>query len=244
MEGRLTKQADSAAGIVESKVSGEEVTTFYRTVLNRQHEPLTANGLPKYLTGFTDREITLASEVVDDFCSVEPFEHCCCRKCPRPYEGLSLFEFGGHHGVKIEDLKAVTKGGRNYMDWDGNQNTAKYISNALHLEKPKSVVRLVLMCYEFDSRSLSDSSFVIARDQACGKQSSGHCTLYPVTLIKSAELVDTVPRFYHIPELSQRGWRPHCIQLRAQAMPKEWAEHFDPSYWAACRALCLNLSRL
>ncbi|RYH21512.1 hypothetical protein EON65_20520 [archaeon] len=73
--------------------------------------------------------------MVNDFCSVKPLEHCCT--CLRPSEGLSLFEFGDHHGVKIEDLKAVAKGGRNYMDWDGDQKTAEDISDALHF---------VLMC--------------------------------------------------------------------------------------------------
>lgn len=76
---------------------------------------------------------------------------------------MSLFELAGYNGDKVSNTSDIVQGTRCYMDWDGNSRIAAEISDAMHTGAWKSVIQLVLTCYELDNSSSPESMFLILK---------------------------------------------------------------------------------
>lgn len=224
------------------------MTSLYRTVREPdQADPLATNGLPKFLCAFKmDKEAVSAAGAKKKATSLKPIVDC-----PHCLYGLSFFSFDSFHKITSPAAPASVAKDAIYsvpcdlMPDGGPQQVIDYFEDLC----PKDAVIVPLLCYEYSTRCLPDGFGVVndgsgtAAACAVHPRPAGHHTLHPTTQHTCECIRWGTFYYYYCPPLLATGWSPHCLQLRAQAHPRDLLadRDDDPQMWQSAVVIFSNL---
>ena len=94
-------------------------------------------------------------------------------------------------------------------------------------------------CFEFEYFPTNNPQWKLQFDHMEGHGTPNHhCTLSPTTeRIHCEYLTFSEKASACVRSLLSSGWKPHCIQIKAQAEPLSFDSSFDPELWTSCRVI-------